>query len=723
MSDIDVKLKVSAEDQATPEMQKLGVKMTEVSSAADKAAGSVKKQDDATKKASSSSGILSKALEKVKSGFAMDVVIGNLVTKGINMAVDGFKNLGKFALDCVYAFAESEMAVNRLDASLQNQGITSRWVTEDYKRFATEMQNLTGISDEAILKQLTLSTNFKLFGDEAKNAVKAAHAMSLGIEGMSFDSAMLALMKAAEGNTQALGRMGIKFEEAKDSGEQFQNILGAIQDKFGQLAEADSNNLITKTNALKELWGDFKEDVGALASEGGGAIDILTFGVNLLRDALKVAQNVFSAVFEEMVLKVERADLAVKYLVEGYYKAKDGILSLGKALGFVSEETIKQTAKEAKAAEDSRKFQEDKIALLEEQRTKIFDLERHTQQFSEAEQEAGKKQMALAQARAEQEKQLAEQAEKAVKAKEKSDAEAAKRAEDTAKRISDFKLKTEEELLNKVVELRAASNGLELAEAINKHKEEYESKINFLSEQLEAMRLTEEEEVVIKSEKYAQLQELESVYNQFKDEARALQQEKSSIFAEFDAWLTTSTTKKKKETLSDLAAFQNSNIKAVATAGKIAASATTMFTTYEMAVNSYNAMAGIPIVGPVLGAAAAAVAIAFGLEQVAKINGVQFALGTDYIPRDMSATVHQGEIIVPRTFADSLRAGDLALGSGDIFNQQSTATSSSQSSLIFNFYGNLIGTMPEEIIRQIQDEISENIATGKTSPFPKGELL
>ena len=41
-------------------------------------------------------------------------------------------------------------------------------------------------------------------------------------------------------------------------------------------------------------------------------------------------------------------------------------------------------------------------------------------------------------------------------------------------------------------------------------------------------------------------------------------------------------------------------------------------------MSAYAALAGIPIVGPALGAAAAAAALAFGAEQAAAVGGVQF---------------------------------------------------------------------------------------------------
>ena len=49
--------------------------------------------------------------------------------------------------------------------------------------------------------------------------------------------------------------------------------------------------------------------------------------------------------------------------------------------------------------------------------------------------------------------------------------------------------------------------------------------------------------------------------------------------------------------------------------------------TYGAAIGAYNAMAGIPIVGPALGVAAAAAAVAFGAKQVQAIKSQKFGGG------------------------------------------------------------------------------------------------
>lgn len=69
-----------------------------------------------------------------------------------------------------------------------------------------------------------------------------------------------------------------------------------------------------------------------------------------------------------------------------------------------------------------------------------------------------------------------------------------------------------------------------------------------------------------------------------------------------------------------LATLSSSHNKKMATIGKAAAIAQTIINTYQSATEAYAAMASIPYIGPALGAAAAAVAIAAGLANVAAIR-------------------------------------------------------------------------------------------------------
>lgn len=83
---------------------------------------------------------------------------------------------------------------------------------------------------------------------------------------------------------------------------------------------------------------------------------------------------------------------------------------------------------------------------------------------------------------------------------------------------------------------------------------------------------------------------------------------------------------------------------------KILASAQTLISTYLSAQKAFEALAGIPIVGPGLGGAAAGLAILQGLERVAAINDVEFFDG-GYTgvghPRQAAGVVHMDEYVTP----------------------------------------------------------------------------
>ena len=92
-------------------------------------------------------------------------------------------------------------------------------------------------------------------------------------------------------------------------------------------------------------------------------------------------------------------------------------------------------------------------------------------------------------------------------------------------------------------------------------------------------------------------------------------------------------------------------------AWKAFATAQALVNTYSSAVAAYNAMAGIPFVGPALATAAAAAAIAAGLANVAVIqstNPVGAAHGgMDFVPAEQTFLLNKGErVISPRQNED-----------------------------------------------------------------------
>ena len=166
-----------------------------------------------------------------------------------------------FAKESVQAYLANARAVNMLEASFKAVGYTSAQAMKQAKAFASEMQSLTGIADEAFLNAQRLLANYGVVGSKAQESIRAAYSLSIGV-GMDFESALLQIAKAAAGSTSALSRYGIVLDDSLKPAEKFDAVLGQINDRFGAAAQAAMGDTITKVKALNQEWGDFKEMAG-----------------------------------------------------------------------------------------------------------------------------------------------------------------------------------------------------------------------------------------------------------------------------------------------------------------------------------------------------------------------------------------------------------------------------------------------------------------------------
>lgn len=131
------------------------------------------------------------------------------------------------------------------------------------------------------------------------------------------------------------------------------------------------------------------------------------------------------------------------------------------------------------------------------------------------------------------------------------------------------------------------------------------------------------------------------------------------------------------------------------TAGKIyqAFAITKAIVNTSLGVTQALAMGNIPT---------AIVIAASGAAEVATIASQSFAVGTPEIPRDMTASVHKGEMIIPQTFSSAIRSGELTLsgGSGD---DEGART------VLFDFSGTIFNGVTQEFVEDVFEKASELI--------------
>jgi len=137
-------------------------------------------------------------------------------------------------------------------------------------------------------------------------------------------------------------------------------------------------------------------------------------------------------------------------------------------------------------------------------------------------------------------------------------------------------------------------------------------------------KLTDERIVEAKK---GQIETLANLENQAANDSIALEEEKQSSIAQIQQSWGSAQTSASKQLFSDLSTLMQSGSKKQFEIGKAAARVGTVISTYEGAQKAYTALAGIPVVGPALGAAAAGAAIAAGGIRLQAINSTSFGGG------------------------------------------------------------------------------------------------
>lgn len=497
--------------------------------AAQTAQADLKKTADEAKKAGDAS---KEAGNKGKTGFEN-------MAMGIGKAVAAFaaaKGVIDFFASSVTAANENTRAVNTLAAAYQAVGYTAEGAMKQAQDFATKMQNLTGIADEAFLNAQRLLANYGVVGAKAQEAVQAAYALSIGT-GRDFASTMDLIARAAAGQTSSLSRLGIQIDKNIEGSAKFDAVLAQINERFGATAQAAMGDSTTKLNALKESWGDFKEQVGKGLNEGlVPAVDFLTKAVGWLNQAFKSASAAFGIFYD--------------YLFVGLQGLKSGFLSLGEY--------------SLKALQPAVKLMSH-IPIIGDKIKGVYD-------------EANNSLAQMAENARNQTTELARMA---------TPLSALWETEKAITQEQQHRLDLQaEEINNRVANEQAAQE--QLTEVVREGVEERKA----IVQQAQA-------------EEAQQETDLSYLKRQIGIEER----------------------KDKKSNLENITGMLKQGSKEQMAVQKAQGMAQAAISAYQAANSAYAALAPIPIIGPALGAAAAAAAIAYGLNNVAQISGIKLAEG------------------------------------------------------------------------------------------------
>ena len=168
----------------------------------------------------------------------------------------------KLAVDGVKAAIEDEAAQIRLATALKNAtGATNEMIASVEKQIL-KTSLATGVADDKLrpaLQRLSLSTN---------DVTKAQELLNLALDisqatGKSLDTVANGLGKAYDGNTAALGKLGIGLSAAELKAMTFTEVQTKLSDLFGGAAAANADTFAGRLQILKVTFDEAKESVGA----------------------------------------------------------------------------------------------------------------------------------------------------------------------------------------------------------------------------------------------------------------------------------------------------------------------------------------------------------------------------------------------------------------------------------------------------------------------------
>jgi hypothetical protein len=366
MADTNIKVSLELVDKATQKVLNDFIKKS------DSADQSLKKVGETGKSTFHEIGI---AIGKSTGIF--DIFAGNLAANLATKALDLLENSASalfqtFIVDGVKAAQEQEKASNDLNVALALTGIYSERTAQEFDKLADTIQATTGVSDDAVITNAALIQSLGQLDKEGlKRATVAAVDLSAAL-GKDLGTTSEALGKAAAGNTTAIQKMGISFQKGANDTITFNNILKALEDRFGGAAAAKVNTFAGSIDLTKAAFGELQEEIGNVIVENavvieamkaaGNVISDLTGGVEGNKDAFKqmVGQGLiiaiegmigFAAVTDSVVRIVTASIRGVETVFQGLASASLKILSLfsddAKEVADGMFEAFKETAESA----------------------------------------------------------------------------------------------------------------------------------------------------------------------------------------------------------------------------------------------------------------------------------------------------------------------------------------------------------------------------------------
>lgn len=224
-------------------------------------------------------------IPKVKITFDADFDELKKGVKGAQNEVEGFSDrIGKFGKVAAAAFAAATVAAAAYAGKLLIDGVKSAIADEAAQvKLATSLKNVTGATNsqiKAVEEQITKTSLLTGLTDDelrpsldrllraTKDVQKAQELQAVAIDvaagsGKSLEAVTNAMARAAEGNTTALGKLGVGLSSAQLKTMSMEQITASLAKTFEGQASKQADTFQGKMARLTVAFDEAKETVGS----------------------------------------------------------------------------------------------------------------------------------------------------------------------------------------------------------------------------------------------------------------------------------------------------------------------------------------------------------------------------------------------------------------------------------------------------------------------------
>ena len=224
-------------------------------------------------------------IPKVKITFDADFDELKKGVKGAQNEVEGFSDrIGKFGKVAAAAFAAATVAAAAYAGKLLIDGVKSAIADEAAQaKLAATLENVTGATEDqiaAVEEQITKTSLLTGITDDelrpsldrllraTKDVDKAQQLQAIAIDvaagsGKSLEAVTNAMARAAEGNTAALGRLGVGLSAAQLKTMTMDQVTASLAKTFEGQASKQADTFQGKMQRLSVAFDEAKETVGS----------------------------------------------------------------------------------------------------------------------------------------------------------------------------------------------------------------------------------------------------------------------------------------------------------------------------------------------------------------------------------------------------------------------------------------------------------------------------